>query len=636
MPGLMKAPTTRRTAAKGAFNRAPSSKSKTHSGACSAAASAWVLGRKSGSVSPGVYQVLAKCRAMAKGGNHAAKEGLEHGQKPEAVQRAKAVLGRFKGESAAPAKSTDPRDRLARMHRLAQKAEAAHVRLKAKGVTGDRYTGALDRSIRIKDRANAERDKRAVELKTLRKVRDAAPKRAERGTPDRLKAAERLHRVRNEVQRLKGEAAKASPAPKPAAPSARPTVAQIRHKEFQGKMSKAAAMKAHAARKAAEATKGKPAAPPTAVPARPTPAATRQKTAERLKTARTEDTAHPTRRPMGHLETSKIHFDPGRFQYKLEQTDTKTGSVGSLAGVKKFDPELAGVVQVWHDPANGKTFVVNGHNRLDLAKKLGVSKVAVRYIDAKDAGEARAKGALTNIAEGRGTAVDAAKFFRDTGIQKADLDRRGIPLTEAKANQGLALAGLAHPLFRRVIDQSLPVERATIIGGSGLSHEQQSKLVAHLDKQKGTVTNAHLKEMVDEVKAAPTRKAEGGGLFGHDDAEAESLFNHRTSLIAHIKERLGKEKRLFGTVAKSKAAATLERGGNTIDTERSGQISQQAGEALSVFDTLKRSKGPVGEVLHESTKKLASAKSAAERKRIHDEAYAGVLRRVREAYDLRK
>lgn len=38
-----------------------------------------------------------------------------------------------------------------------------------------------------------------------------------------------------------------------------------------------------------------------------------------------------------------------------------------------------------------------------------------RYIDAPNAKEARARGALANIAEGRGSAIDAAKYLRDSG-----------------------------------------------------------------------------------------------------------------------------------------------------------------------------------------------------------------------------
>jgi hypothetical protein len=98
-----------------------------------------------------------------------------------------------------------------------------------------------------------------------------------------------------------------------------------------------------------------------------------------------------------------------------------------LHGVKNWNPESAGVISVWRDPANGKTFVVNGHHRLDLANRLGVEKVTARYIDAPDAATARMKGAITNIAEGRGTPIDAAKVFRESGNSHEMISKAGIP-----------------------------------------------------------------------------------------------------------------------------------------------------------------------------------------------------------------
>jgi len=186
---------------------------------------------------------------------------------------------------------------------------------------------------------------------------------------------------------------------------------------------------------------------------------------------------------LAELDPSEIEADPKRFQYKLLGEHTKTGEVGSLSGVQKYDPDLAGIVQVWHDPADGKTYVVNGHNRLALAKRLGAEKVAVRYLDVPDAKTARATGALTNIAESKGDALDAAKFFRDSGISREDLQRKGIPMREKIAQDGLALSKLDDSLFRKTIDGELSIGRAAIIGGSGLDHAQQRDLVKLVDKQ---------------------------------------------------------------------------------------------------------------------------------------------------------
>lgn len=85
---------------------------------------------------------------------------------------------------------------------------------------------------------------------------------------------------------------------------------------------------------------------------------------------------------------------------------------------------MAGIIQVWQDPKDKNVYVVNGHNRLELEKKLGIPKRPARFLKAKSAKEARSIGALTNIAEGRGNARDAAKFFRDSGISVRDLEKR--------------------------------------------------------------------------------------------------------------------------------------------------------------------------------------------------------------------
>jgi hypothetical protein len=353
-------------------------------------------------------------------------------------------------------------------------------------------------------------------------------------------------------------------------------------------------------------------------------AARLQAVREKLHQAKVDPATHTDHAPghVGALKTDLIHFDPKRFQYKLAHAEG-TGSVGSLAGVKRYDPELGGVLQVWKDPANGKTFVINGHNRLDLARKLGAEKVTVRYIDARDAGEARAKGALTNIAEGRGTSLDAAKFFRDEHVTREGLDARGVPLRDKVASEGLALSHLHDPIFRRVIDGDLSPARGAIIGGSGLDHTQQAALVDLLDKQpkSRSVSDATLKELTDTVRSAGTKTTHTHSLFG-DDAEQTSLALHKARAQAHIKGRLATEKKLFGTVAKSKHAAELERAGNRIDTEKSGHISQEADKALQVFDIFKNRSGPVARHLNHAAERLHGGEAE---RTVLDDTYKKIL-----------
>lgn len=335
------------------------------------------------------------------------------------------------------------------------------------------------------------------------------------------------------------------------------------------------------------------------------------------------------------VPVNELHLDPQRFQYKL--VHGKSGASGSLTGVKKFDPELAGIVQVWQDPKDGKTYVINGHNRVNLAKDAGVGDVTVRFIKANSAEEARATGALTNIAEGRGNALDAAKFFRDTGLTQQDLEAKGIPLREKIATDGLALASLNDGLFQRVALGEMPVERAVTIGSKIKDPQLQSDLVNLIEQheKKGKkVTNDVINELADDVASAPT-KEEGGGLLGllGFEPSQRSLAIEKADVQADIKRRLSREKKLFGVVSKSTAAKQLEAAGNKIDVEGSKQTSQSADLALRVFDQEKTYTGAISSALNQAAQRIADGENP---KKVKDEIYSQVLKQIQETYAGRK
>jgi hypothetical protein len=332
------------------------------------------------------------------------------------------------------------------------------------------------------------------------------------------------------------------------------------------------------------------------------------------------------------VATSELNLDPSRFQYKL--VHSKSGSSGSLTGVRKWDPELAGIIQVWEDPADGKTYVINGHNRANLAKEQGVDEVTVRYIKAKSAEEARATGALTNIAEGRGTPLDAAKFFRDTGLTQKDLDDKGIPLREKIATDGIALASLNDGLFNRVVTGEFPQERAVVIGGMIKDAKQQAELVELIEKHEKRgkkVTNDTIKELADMVNSAPKVQEEDGGLLGLLGFEPgqRSLAIEKAEIQSEIKRRLSREKKLFGIVGKSTTAKELEKAGNQIDIDKSREVSESADIALRVFDQEKAFTGAISEAINRAATRIADGENA---KKVKDEIYAEVLGRIQETY----
>jgi tape measure domain-containing protein len=304
---------------------------------------------------------------------------------------------------------------------------------------------------------------------------------------------------------------------------------------------------------------------------------------------------------VGKLPISDLNLDPERFQYKL--VHGKTGSTGSLSGVGKWDDDLAGVVSVWRDPKDGKVYVVNGHNRLNLAKDLNVKDITVRLLNAQSAQEARAKGAMINIAEGRGTAIDAAKFLRDMNLaDKESLKKAGIPMRDRVASQGLALAQLPQELFDRVASGDIPGLRGVQIGGSGLKEFQQRelvKLIENFEKKGKKVTESVVSELIDTLNASTVDTVEQFDLFGLSTTQQTDTLT-RAEVQSALRNRIVTDKQIFGSLTSDKKAAKLQTAGNQINIEENKAIADQAEQALRVFDQLKNTASPVSSIINEA------------------------------------
>jgi hypothetical protein len=303
-----------------------------------------------------------------------------------------------------------------------------------------------------------------------------------------------------------------------------------------------------------------------------------------------------------------IEVDPDRFQYKIGSS--ATGEVGSLSGVRRWDPNLAGVISVWQDPDDGKTYVVNGHNRLALARRLGAENVTVRYLDAPDARTARAIGAKQNIAEGAGTETDAAKFFRDTGIKTMEqVEEQGLPLRSGKAEKGLALAKLPEEMFQDVVQGRLRMRQAALIGASGLDEDKQRE-VYKVIKKNPKIQDETLGEYVEQLAFSERQKQTTLDLFGEDETSVDTGLA-RADLTKSIKKTLSQEARLLASVSKSQKAVEIlqEKGGNVINV---GQSQEKAGEAntvLRLFDQLKLTTGPISSALDQAAARITAGES---------------------------
>ena len=314
---------------------------------------------------------------------------------------------------------------------------------------------------------------------------------------------------------------------------------------------------------------------------------------------------------VGEIKVSDLKVAPHKFQYKLSTDAEGVGSL--LKETKVFNPDLAGVISVWRDPADGQTYVVNGHHRYELAKRTNQPTVTVRHIVAPTVQAARAIGALQNIAEGRGTAIDAAKFFHDSGLTPEQLKEKGISLGEKTASDGLAMSRLDPAILAKVINGDLRQGLAVAIGEGTADPAQQAAILKQIDRmeRKGQkVSDSRVREFIRLANQTEKRVEETASLFGTEQVE-RSLLWEKSAVSEYIQDQLRKDKKLFGFVAKGDRASELERGGNKIDVEKSKEISTGAAQAEEVYNKLSSRGGPIASILDEAARKLADGESPA-------------------------
>jgi hypothetical protein len=320
------------------------------------------------------------------------------------------------------------------------------------------------------------------------------------------------------------------------------------------------------------------------------------------------DRAVETRMPVDQLQT-----DPQRFQYKLGVTKEGVRPEDVIQG--EWNPNRAGVLLVWRDPANGQVYVVNGHHRLQAAKARGVKDLLVRFIDAPTAEQARLEGAFTNIAENRGNAIDAAKILKQTGMSPEQLRDAGVNFGTDVGRQGTALANLSEPTLTAVATGEMSLARGVAIGKAGLTPAQESavlKVVGKLEsgKKSKRLGEAVVHEIALEAKHSPDIDVKEGtqGAFEEflKDGAKLNLLAEKARLRASVRDRLAKDRKLFGFVTRGSRATELGRAGETkIDVEAATGIAQQAAKVEGTFDALAEMKGPVNDVINAAAVRLA-------------------------------
>jgi hypothetical protein len=313
------------------------------------------------------------------------------------------------------------------------------------------------------------------------------------------------------------------------------------------------------------------------------------------------------------VRTSEIDAEPETFQYK-DGVNAQGEQIGqSLTGATQWDPISEGVLEVWRSPVDGRLKVVNGHNRLALANRLGVPSVPVREIVATTPESARAQGAIANINAGQGTPFDAAKFIRGTNIKdEKGLRAAGLQVDSGYGKQGLALSKLPDDVLQAAVNDQIKLRQAVLIGESGLDEESMRSAYRYVvQKGRDEVREGALREMLDMAKSAPKVSADQPDIF--KGTEWAQTFNEgmlaKGELAAAARSMLASDRRFFGGMGSKRNTGRIEMVG-AVDQSAAKDIGSEATRALAIFDLIKYQTGPVSTLLDEGAARIVAGEKA--------------------------
>lgn len=314
------------------------------------------------------------------------------------------------------------------------------------------------------------------------------------------------------------------------------------------------------------------------------------------------------------LDPAAVQVDAKTYQFK--GGGDAQGVTDRLKAVEAWDP-VAGEASpiIVHRRANGELFVVDGHQRVGLAKRLqdlgrpipgGLRAIVLDEAQGVTTNQARRIGAMLNLQQGTGTATDVAKVLRESPLTAAE--RARIPKDQtsgSKLRMGEDLAKLGDDAFLRVVNGQVhpqPVRNEAYGAIVGRLIEDPAEQVAALQQlAKAAPENAYQAEQF--VKATIADGFERGvqsNLFGESEV-ANSLAEPIARVMATVRRALASEKSALGNAIRNEERLAAK--GNVLNREANLAGAEQAGALDRLLDSYGHTAGPVREEL----KRVAAA-----------------------------
>ena len=271
------------------------------------------------------------------------------------------------------------------------------------------------------------------------------------------------------------------------------------------------------------------------------------------------------------LDPNEIEFRPGEFQYKMD--GDVFGVSEKLKSVDVWDQPSAGTVLVY-EFADGVKAVVDGHQRLGLAKRLKAKGQDVKIIahvfkEVDDIPKEMmlVKGMLINLRNNTGSALDAARVLRTAGKLDWDKIKKSLPLKQKLIRNADGLSKLSDDAWGFFLNKAVDEDLAARIGLKIENKAIHNKLLASLSSRKFSSLQ-EIDTVLEQIKRTPTVKSEQETLFGKEFFE-ETLIFEKTDLIKFVAQNSRKLKDVFKTVLANEK--DLSSAGNVLNKQENLQ-----------------------------------------------------------------
>jgi len=302
----------------------------------------------------------------------------------------------------------------------------------------------------------------------------------------------------------------------------------------------------------------------------------------------------------GRFDPRDIIVDAKRFQFKAG--GDVAGVTDRLKGVEVWDDSKSGLTILFED-ADGKLLVADGHQRIGLAKRLlekdpdadiQVNALVFRADDGLTDADVRMIAAAKNIAEGTGSAVDAAKILREGGREL------NLPPKSALVRDAQDLTRLSDDAFGLVVNEIVPSHYAALVGKL-IDDPDLHRTVMEVLAKAEPANLVQAEAVVRQAKVAGATKEVQQSLFGEEELTT-SLFVDRARILDKGLNILKRDKKVFKTLVdeENKIVGT---GANRLDADTNIKQETINGRAIEVVQRLAHSKGAVSDALNAATRR---------------------------------